>query len=503
MSPRNLDDYARQGYSRVPIVREVLADLDTPLSAYRKLAAGPYSYLFESVQGGERWGRYSIIGLPAREVVRITGPRITVSDADGVVVEEIESDDPIAWIEDYRLQYRAPDVPGLPRFNGGLVGYFGYDSVRYFEPRLGPARGEDVLQVPDILLMRSEEVVVFDNLRGSLFLIVHVSPEDPHAAASAETRLDELQRRLRAPLPEPEDQVYGEPVDENDFVSEFPRERHAAAVEKIREYILAGDVMQVVPAQRMSCDFPAPAIDLYRALRYLNPSPYMFYLDLEDFHIAGSSPEILTRVEDNQVTVRPIAGTRKRGATPQRDKELEEELLADPKEIAEHLMLIDLGRNDVGRVAEPGQVRVTGNMEIERYSHVMHIVSNVEGTLRKGLGPLEVLAATFPAGTLSGAPKIRAMEIIDEVEPTKRGVYGGAVGYIGFNDDMDMAIAIRTAVVKDGRLYVQAGGGIVADSVPELEWKETMNKARAVFRAVNMALGGLDLGGANADGGTQ
>ncbi|HEX5677970.1 MAG TPA: anthranilate synthase component I [Alcanivorax sp.] len=503
MSPRNLDDYARQGYSRVPMVREVLADLDTPLSAYRKLAAGPYSYLFESVQGGERWGRYSIIGLPAREVVRITGPSITVSDADGSVSQDIESDDPIAWIEDYRLQYRAPDVPGLPRFNGGLVGYFGYDSVRYFEPRLGPARGEDVLKVPDILLMRSEEVVVFDNLRGSLFLIVHVSPEAPDAVATAETRLDELERRLRAPLPEPEQRVYGEPVDENDFVSEFPRDQHAAAVEKIREYILAGDVMQVVPAQRMSCDFPAPAIDLYRALRYLNPSPYMFYLDLEDFHIAGSSPEILTRVEDDQVTVRPIAGTRKRGATPERDKELEEELLADPKEIAEHLMLIDLGRNDVGRVAEPGQVRVTGNMEIERYSHVMHIVSNVEGTLRKGLGPLEVLAATFPAGTLSGAPKIRAMEIIDEVEPTKRGVYGGAVGYIGFNDDMDMAIAIRTAVVKDGRLYVQAGGGIVADSVPELEWKETMNKARAVFRAVNMALGGLDLGGGNGDGGSK
>ncbi|HCQ34387.1 MAG TPA: anthranilate synthase component I, partial [Alcanivorax sp.] len=345
MSPRNLDDYARQGYSRVPIVREVLADLDTPLSAYRKLAAGPYSYLFESVQGGERWGRYSIIGLPAREVVRITGPRITVSDADGAVVEELDSDDPIGWIEDYRLQYRAPDVPGLPRFNGGLVGYFGYDSVRYFEPRLGPARGEDVLRVPDILLMRSEEVVVFDNLRGSLFLIVHVSPDAADAVAGAEARLDELERRLRAPLPEPEHQVYGAPVDENDFVSEFPREQHAAAVEKIREYILAGDVMQVVPAQRMSCDFPAPAIDLYRALRYLNPSPYMFYLDLEDFHIAGSSPEILTRVEDDQVTVRPIAGTRKRGATPQRDKELEEELLADPKEIAEHLMLIDLGRN--------------------------------------------------------------------------------------------------------------------------------------------------------------
>ncbi len=490
MSP-NLDDAARQGYTRVPVVREVLADLDTPLSAYRKLAAGPYSYLFESVQGGERWGRYSIIGLPAREVVRITGTHIAVDGEAGR--EEFERDDPIAWIEEYRQRYRTPDVPGLPRFNGGLVGYFGYDSVRYFEPRLGPAPGEDVLGVPDILLMRSEEVVVFDNLRGSLFLVVHVDPAEQGALGRAEARLDELQRKLRAPLPEPEHHVYGAPVDENDFVSEFPRDQHAAAVEKIREYILAGDVMQVVPAQRMSCDFPAPAMDLYRALRYLNPSPYMFYLDLDDFHIAGSSPEILTRVEDDTVTVRPIAGTRKRGATPERDKALEEELLADPKERAEHLMLIDLGRNDVGRVAEPGQVRVTGNMEIERYSHVMHIVSNVEGTLRKDLGPLEVLAATFPAGTLSGAPKIRAMEIIDELEPTKRGVYGGAVGYIGFNDDMDMAIAIRTAVVKDGRLYVQAGGGIVADSVPDLEWKETMNKARAVFRAVNMALGGLDL----------
>ncbi len=491
MSPRNLHDYARQGYTRVPVVREVLADLDTPLTAYRKLAAGPYSYLFESVQGGERWGRYSIIGLPAAEVVRISGTRITINGAEGERV--VEHDQPIAWIEEYRQQYRTPELPDLPRFNGGLVGYFGYDSVRYFEPRLGPAPGEDVLGVPDILLMRSEEVVVFDNLRGSLFLVVHVDPNEAGVAERAEQRLDQLESRLRGPQPEVVHRSYGEPVDEDDFVSEFPRQLHAEAVERIREYILAGDVMQVVPAQRMSCAFPAPAIDLYRALRYLNPSPYMFYLDLEDFYIAGSSPEILTRVEKDQVTVRPIAGTRKRGATPERDRELEAELLADPKERAEHLMLIDLGRNDVGRVAEPGQVRVTGNMEIERYSHVMHIVSNVEGTLRKDLGPLEVLAATFPAGTLSGAPKIRAMEIIDELEPTKRGVYGGAVGYIGFNDDMDMAIAIRTAVIKDQRLYVQAGGGIVADSQPDLEWKETMNKARAVFRAVNMALGGLDL----------
>ena len=491
MSQQQLDRYAREGYTRVPLVREVLADLDTPLTAYRKLAQGPYSYLFESVQGGERWGRYSILGLPATEVIRITGQAVTVSNEQGETTTEVV--DPIQWIEDYRQQYRSPEIPGLPRFNGGLVGYFGYDSVRYFEPRLGPAPGEDVLGVPDILLMRSEEVVVFDNLRGALFLVVHVDPRDADAGEQAAQRLDELQTLLRAPLPEPEHTVYGEPVDESDFQSEFPEEQFKAGVEKVREYILAGDVMQVVPAQRMSCPFKAPALDLYRALRYLNPSPYMFYLDLGDFHIAGSSPEILTRAEQGAVTVRPIAGTRKRGANNEEDQALEADLLADPKEIAEHLMLIDLGRNDVGRVAKPGKVTLTDKMVVERYSHVMHIVSNVEGELRDGLGPLDVLRATFPAGTLSGAPKIRAMEIIDELEPTKRGVYGGAVGYIGFNGDMDTAIAIRTAVVKDQRLYVQAGAGIVADSVPQSEWDETMNKARAVFRAVNLALGGLNL----------
>ena len=494
---QQLDQYAQQGYTRVPVVREVLADLDTPLSAYRKLAQGPYSYLFESVQGGERWGRYSIIGLPASEVVRVQDGHITVSNAEGEHREAVA--DPIAWIEDYRLRYRSPELPDLPRFNGGLVGYFGYDSVRYFEPRLGPAPGEDVLGVPDILLMRSEEVVVFDNLRGALFLIVHVNPAEAGAAEQAEARLDALQVRLRAPLPEPEVRTYGEPVDESDFQSEFPEAQFKAAVEKVREYIFAGDAMQVVPAQRMSCPFNAPALDAYRALRYLNPSPYMFYLDLDDFHIAGSSPEILARAEQGKVTVRPIAGTRKRGANEQEDVALEADLLADPKEIAEHLMLIDLGRNDVGRVAQAGKVSLTDKMVVERYSHVMHIVSNVEGTLKDGLGPLDVLSATFPAGTLSGAPKIRAMEIIDELEPTKRGIYGGAVGYIGFNGDMDTAIAIRTAVVKDGRLYVQAGAGVVADSVPQSEWDETMNKARAVFRAVNLALGGLNL----SDGGQR
>ncbi|MEQ3725103.1 anthranilate synthase component I [Alcanivorax sp.] len=497
MSPQELDQFARQGYTRVPVVREVLADLDTPLSAYRKLASGPYTYLFESVQGGERWGRYSIIGLPATEVVRITGQRVQVDGPSGRQQQDVA--DPIAWVETYRQAYRSPDLPNLPRFNGGLVGYFGYDSVRYFEPRLGPAPGEDVLGVPDILLMRSEEVVVFDNLRGALFLVVHVDPAEEGVLMRAEQRLDELETQLRSPLPEPEHTVYGEPVDENDFHNEFPEESFKAGVEKVREYILAGDVMQVVPSQRMSCPFQAPALDLYRALRYLNPSPYMFYLDLDDFHIAGSSPEILARAEQGRTTVRPLAGTRKRGANEAEDQALEQDLLADPKEIAEHLMLIDLGRNDIGRVSKAGKVEVTDQMVVERYSHVMHIVSNVDGELRDDMGPLDVLRATFPAGTLSGAPKIRAMEIIDELEPTKRGVYGGAVGYIGFNGDMDTAIAIRTAVIKDQRLYVQAGAGIVADSVPQSEWDETMNKARAVFRAVNMALGGLNL----ADGGQR
>jgi anthranilate synthase component I len=489
LSAEQLQTYLDAGFNRVPVVREVLADLDTPLSAYRKLAAAPYTYLFESVQGGERWGRYSMIGLPATEVIRVYGERIEINN--GVSTQTLQGD-PIAFIEKYRQQFRAPEVEGLPRFNGGLVGYFGYDSVRYFEPRLGPARGKDTIGAPDILLMRSEEIVVFDNLRGSLFLLVLVDPNEPGVLALASARLDALEEKLRAPLAEPEPHRAA-PLSEKEFVSEYPEDDFKAGVERIREYTLAGDIMQVVPSQRMSVPFHASPLDLYRALRYLNPSPYMFYLDLDDFHIAGSSPEILTRIEHGMVTVRPIAGTRRRGRNAEEDLALERELLADPKEIAEHLMLIDLGRNDVGRIAEPGSVRVTENMKVERYSHVMHIVSNVEGKLKKGFGPLEVLKATFPAGTLSGAPKIRAMEIIDELEPVKRGVYGGAVGYIGFNGEMDTAIAIRTAVIRDGRLYVQAGAGVVADSVPALEWKETMNKARAIFTAVNMVLSGLEV----------
>ncbi len=491
MTPEQFAEYSRQGFNRIPLIREVLADLDTPLSAYLKLAAGPYSYLLESVQGGEKWGRFSIIGLPSRTRVRVRGPEVTV-ERDGQVLERASETDPLEWIAGYQARFRAVPVPHLPRFNGGLVGYFGYDTVRYIEPRLGPAPSRDPLDVPDILLMVSEEIVVFDNLSGKLYFVIHADPSEPDAFARASRRLDELSERLRTasvPIARP---PRGPVVTESDFVSEFPRERYEAAVRRIKDYIVAGDVMQVVPSQRMTVPYRASPLDLYRALRSLNPSPYLYYLNLDDFYIVGSSPEILVHLEDDIVTVRPIAGTRPRGRTEEEDLALEHDLLADPKELAEHLMLIDLGRNDVGRVAEIGTVEVTEKMVIERYSHVMHIVSNVTGRLKPGMSAVDALRATFPAGTLSGAPKIRAMEIIDELEPVKRGVYGGAVGYVGWGGTLDTAIAIRTAVIKDGQLHIQAGGGVVADSVPAAEWEETMNKGRAVFRAVAMAEAGLD-----------
>jgi anthranilate synthase component 1 len=491
MNLEQFRQFAEQGYSRIPVHRAVLADLDTPLSTYLKLAAGPHSYLFESVHGGEKWGRYSIIGLPCRTVVKVTGHQVLVHQ-DGLPVEQAEVGDPLAWLDDYRRRYRVPEFGGnLPRFVGGLVGYFGYDTVRYVEPRLGECPNPDGLGCPDILLMLSEEVLVFDNLAGKLYVICLLDPAHEHAWERGQARLDELVRQLREGRIEPHATRDRAAVEEEHFVSGFTREHYQAAVERIREYIIAGDVMQVVLSQRLSVPLKADPLDLYRALRTLNPSPYMYYLDLDDFHIVGSSPEILVRLEEGEVTVRPIAGTRHRGATAEEDRALEQDLLADPKELAEHLMLIDLGRNDVGRVAEIGSVRVNEQMAVERYSHVMHIVSNVVGKLRPELGPVDVLRATFPAGTLSGAPKIRAMEIIDELEPVKRGVYGGAVGYLSWTGTMDTAIAIRTAVIKDGVLHIQAGAGIVADSVPESEWQETMDKGRAMFRAVAMAEKGL------------
>ena len=491
MTPERFSELAKEGYTRIPIVREVLADLDTPLSTYIKLAGTPFSYLLESVHGGEKWGRYSIIGLPCREVLRVTGTAITLA-RDGEIVEETESSDPLSWITAFQNRFRAPDVPDLPRFTGGLVGYFGYDTVRYIEPRLGECPNPDAIGTPDILLMVSDEIVVFDNLRGKLSIVLHADPTTPDALARAEARLDELAGRLRFAVPSTSTFRHANGVRESDFVSGFTREGFEAAVARAKEYIVEGDIMQVVLSQRLSVPFEAAPLDLYRALRGLNPSPYMYYLDLGDFHIVGSSPEILVHLEDGAITVRPIAGTRPRGASEDEDRALERELLADPKECAEHLMLIDLGRNDVGRVAQIGTVRLTEKMVIERYSHVMHIVSNVTGRLIERLGAVDALKAAFPAGTVSGAPKIRAMEIIDELEPVKRGIYAGAVGYLGWGGNMDTAIAIRTAVIKQGMLHIQVGAGIVADSVPAREWEETMNKGRAMFRAVARAQAGLD-----------
>ncbi len=488
MDQQTFNRWAAEGYRRIPVSRTILADMETPLSAYQKLAAGPGSFLFESVQGGEKWGRYSIIGLPARRFLRVDGHCVSEIE-DGCVQQSAEVEDPLAWIEAQHLAYQSAPVPELPVFHGGLVGYFGYDTVRFTESKLSQTSPPDALGTPDVLLMVAEEVLVFDNLAGTLTMVISANPEAPDALEQALIRLDALERRLPQPGPE----LGAIDLSQQDTSAVEARAQHQTSqaefeawVVQIKEAILSGDVMQAVPSQRMAVDFSAKPISLYRALRNLNPSPYMYFLDMGEFQIVGSSPEILVRVEDQQVTVRPIAGTRKRGRDDAEDEALANELLADPKEIAEHLMLIDLGRNDVGRIAEPGSVELTENMVIERYSHVMHIVSNVTGVRRPGLSTMDALRATLPAGTLSGAPKVKAMEIIDQLEPAKRGIYGGAVGYLSWAGDMDTAIAIRTAVIKDGVVYVQAGAGIVADSVPALEWDETMNKARGMLRAIAM-----------------
>jgi len=440
MSNELFANLAKQGYTRAPVMRTVLSDYDTPLSVYHKLAKGPYSYLFESVQGGDKWGRYSIIGLPCKTRLVIKGNQIREMCGDEVVQHQV-ADDPLAWVEAYQNQFKVYKQAGLPVFNGGLVGYFGYDTVRYVEERLQNSIPEqDDIAAPDIELMVSEELVVFDNLSGQVHVIVHADLSKPNAYSNAQTRLDELQAQLSQPMPMPADISSQNVLTESDFVSSFGEEEFKEAVAKIKEYILAGDAMQVVISQQMSVDFAGAPIDLYRALRYLNPSPYMFFVDMGDLQIVGSSPEILVRLEDNQVTVRPIAGTRRRGLTPEKDVALEEDLLSDPKELAEHLMLIDLGRNDVGRIAQIGSVELTEKMIVERYSHVMHIVSNVNAQAKPGMTAMDVLRATFPAGTVSGAPKIRAMEIIDEMEPVKRGIYAGAVGYLGWHGNMDTAM---------------------------------------------------------------
>ncbi|MDE2080724.1 MAG: anthranilate synthase component I [Burkholderiales bacterium] len=476
---------AREGYNRIPLIQEAFADLETPLSLYLKLAGGAkHSFLLESVVGGERFGRYSFIGLPARTLLRARGFRTEVV-SDGAVVEAHDGN-PLEFIAAYQQRFKVALRPGLPRFCGGLAGYFGYDAVRYIEPKLAKTSKAGGIDTPDILLLQTEELAVIDNLSGRLYLIVYADPSRPEAYFNGKKRLAELADQLRYSVTAP-------PVRRGPSYAverEFAKADYLAAVAKSKDYIAAGDMMQVQIGQRLKKRYTESPLSLYRALRSLNPSPYMYFYDLGEFQIVGASPEILVRHEHtpagDKVTIRPLAGTRPRGATPEQDKALEVELSNDPKERAEHLMLIDLARNDIGRIARTGSVKVTESFAVERYSHVMHIVSNVEGLLQPGMSNLDVLRATFPAGTLTGAPKIRAMEIIDELEPVKRGIYGGACGYLSFAGDMDLAIAIRTGIVKDQTLYVQAAAGIVADSVPELEWRETEAKARALIRAAEL-----------------
>ncbi|HEV7617814.1 MAG TPA: anthranilate synthase component I [Burkholderiaceae bacterium] len=495
MTELEFKSLAAQGYNRIPLIVEAIADLETPLSLYLKLAqtqhAGKNTFLLESVVGGERFGRYSFIGLPATTLMRSFGNMTEVVKND-VVTETVEGN-PLDFIAEFQSRYRVALRPGMPRFCGGLAGYFGYDTVRHIEKRLAHSVPKDDLGLPDIQLLVTEELAVIDNLSGKLYLIVYADPTQPEAYSKGRQRLKDLRAMLRRAVDAP---VTSASV-RTDTVREFAREDYLKAVAKAKEYIMAGDLMQVQIGQRIKKPYVDSPLSLYRALRSLNPSPYMYFYNFGDMHIVGASPEILVRNESignggKKVTIRPLAGTRPRGSTPERDADLAKELLADPKEIAEHVMLIDLARNDIGRIAQTGSVKVTDKFVIEKYSHVQHIVSNVEGSLKPNLSNLDVLKATFPAGTLSGAPKVRAMEIIDELELTKRGIYGGACGYLSFGGEMDLAIAIRTGVIKDGMLYVQAAAGIVADSVPQMEWQETENKARAVLRAAEQVQDGLD-----------
>ena len=470
---------------KIPVSLEILADMETPLSVYNKLANEPFSYLFESVEGGEKWARYSLIGLPCSKVIKVYNKQIQIFK-NGKIEEEIIVSDPLEFLENYHEETKVKFDDELPMFTGGLVGYLGYDCIGYIEPRLSNSSLPDPLGTPDALFLVSEEVAVFDNINNKLHLIVLSESESEADVSKAEERLKTLSKKLTSPLNHKTQEEIMDAVTEKDFVSGFGEKEFKQSVNKIKEYIKAGDVMQVVLSQRMSVPFTSDPVELYSSIRHLNPSPYLYYLNLDEFYIVGSSPEILARLEDSEVTVRPIAGTRRRGRNEQDDIAMEEDMVNDPKEIAEHLMLIDLGRNDIGRIAEAGTVEVTQKFGVERYSHVMHMVSNVRAKLRKGLKAMDIFRATFPAGTLSGAPKIRAMEIIDEFEPVKRGIYGGAIGYFSWTGNMDMAITIRTAIIKDEVLYIQAGGGIVADADPRLEWKESLNKGRAIFKAVEM-----------------
>ena len=491
LTKKQFEEYKEQGFNRIPLVLESFADLDTPLSVYAKLANQPYSYLLESVEGGDKFGRYSIIGLPSKLRIQINDNKILVFEGD-TVKKEINDENPLDFIDQFMANFKVPTDLDLPRYSGGLAGYFGYETIKYIEPKLCKKFVEDKLALPDILLMLSDEIVVFDNISGTLFIINYVDPSITDAYELGLKKLQKLVNNLQSG-PSPFASFENSKSDHSNFtevLSEFGEEHFKTAVDKAKQYIFDGDIMQVVLSQRMTKPFESNPLSLYRTLRSLNPSPYMFFYHMGDHYVVGASPEILVTLVGEKVTVRPIAGTRPRGQDDSEDIQFEKDLLADPKEIAEHVQLMDLGRNDVGRVAKTGTVNVTDSMIIEKYSHVMHIVSNVEGVIKDKLSAIDVLKASFPAGTVSGAPKVRAMEIINELEDTKRGVYSGAVGYLGFDGDMNVAIAIRTAVIKDNMLYVQAGAGIVADSVPKNEWVETQNKAKAILKASELVQSG-------------
>jgi anthranilate synthase component 1 len=485
-SQQQFNQFVEQGYNRIPLYRCVSADLDTPLSAWLKLANGKNTFLLESVVGGARWGRYSIIGLSATITYSARDKQIT-KYVLGEIEESYSCDNVLDELREIKAEYSVPKIDELPGFSGGLVGYLGYEIIEHIEDKLKGKTPEDKLQIPDVNLMLAEEIAVFDNLAGKVWIIHHANPEDEYAWAKGQKRLDELTHRLRSGSTGYAEMINHNILDDNEISMSFTQKEFETAVDKCKDLIVAGDIMQVVLSQRMSTKFTARPLDVYRALRASNPSPYMYFMDFDSYQVVGSSPEVLVRKVADTVTLRPIAGTRPRGKTEAEDLAFENELLKDPKELAEHLMLIDLGRNDIGRVAQIGSVELVDKMIIERYSHVMHIVSEVQGKLAAGKDNIDVIKAVFPAGTLSGAAKVRAMEVIAELEPVKRNVYAGAIGYWGWHDDMDWAIAIRTAVIKDEKLHIQAGAGIVADSVPEKEWEETLNKGKAVFKAVATA----------------
>ncbi|OGU18199.1 MAG: anthranilate synthase component I [Geobacteraceae bacterium GWC2_53_11] len=472
----------------IPVYREIMADMDTPVSAFRKLDDGRFSYLLESIEGGEKWGRYSFLGSSPSLIIRSKG-NVVETIENGVTTSQTVVD-PLASIRDLLARFTPVEVEGLPRFFGGAVGYLGYDMVRYFEHL--PTEKPALIDAYDSYFLITDTIVIFDNMTQKIKVVSNahlqggLSPEEAYAEATK--KIEAIVQRLRTPLLPESRKPAGSPIE---LTSNVTREQYEASVEKAKEYVRAGDIIQVVPSQRFSGRLSADPFDIYRVMRTLNPSPYMFFLRLDDTIIAGASPEVMVRKEGTRVELRPIAGTRPRGATTADDVRLAEELLADPKERAEHVMLVDLGRNDLGRVCTAGSVNVTELMVIERYSHVMHIVSNVQGELEKDRDAFDLVRAAFPAGTLSGAPKVRAMQIIDELEPVRREIYGGAVGYFSFSGNMDLAITIRTLVIKDGMVHLQAGGGVVADSDPAAEWQETVNKAMAARRAIEIAEKGL------------